>query len=152
MSKAKPEETGRKIICTNRKARHEYFILETLEAGIKLQGTEVKSVRGNRVTLDGSFVSLKQGQVMLIGCNIEPYEMGSYNNHEGKRDRLLLLNKREIRNFVGKAKEKGLTLIPLVMYFKRGLVKVEIALARGKQLHDKRQSLKEKDVKRELRQ
>jgi SsrA-binding protein len=139
---------GKLIVCQNRKARYEYHILETLEAGIKLTGTEIKSVRGHHVSLDGAFVSMVENQPTLIGCNIDPFENGNIYNHEPKRNRTLLMHKREIQNFLGKAKEKGLTIVPLTLYLVKGKAKLELALAKGKQLHDKRQAIKDRDLSR----
>lgn len=138
-------------ICQNKKARFEYEILEVLEAGIVLKGTEIKSIRQFGVSLDGAFAVVMDGQVTLVGCHIDPYKQGNINNHEPKRQRKLLLNKAEINKFAEKAKVKGFTLIPLSIYLKEGKAKVELAICRGKQLHDKRQSLKDRDAKRELR-
>lgn len=143
---------SKQVVCQNRKARFEYEILETLEAGIVLKGTEIKSVRQHHVSLDGSFAIVQDGQVTLVGCNIEPYKQGNIHNHEPKRQRRLLLHKSEIAKFALKAKVKGFTLVPLSMYLSGGRAKVELAVCRGKQLHDKRQTLKDRDAKRELRE
>jgi len=142
---------SKQVVCQNRKARFEYEILETLEAGIVLKGTEIKSVRQHHVSLDGSFAIVQDGQVTLVGCNIEPYKQGNIHNHEPKRQRRLLLHKSEIKKFAEKAKVKGFTLVPLSMYLSGGKAKLELAICRGKQLHDKRQTLKDRDAKRELR-
>lgn len=141
-----------KTITNNRKAYFEYTILSKLEAGISLQGTEVKSARENKVNLKGSYVSIVDGEAFLKDCHIAEYEMGSYNNHEPSRSRKLLLHKREIRKLAADTKEKGLTIIPLSMYFSNGKIKVEIGLAIGKKLWDKRESLKEKDAERKMNQ
>ena len=143
---------SKQVVCQNRKARFEYEILETLEAGIVLKGTEIKSVRQHHVSLDGSFAIVQDGQVTLVGCNIEPYKQGNIHNHEPKRQRRLLLHKSEIAKFALKAKMKGFTLVPLSMYLSGGRAKVELAVCRGKQLHDKRQTLKDRDAKRDLRE
>ncbi len=141
-----PEE---KDITVNRKARHEYSIVQTYEAGIVLQGTEVKSLRAGKANLVDSYANLKNGEVWLIGAHISVYEQGNINNHEPTRTRKLLLNKNEIRKLIGKVKEKGLTLIPLRLYFKNGKVKVELALAKGKKVYDKRESIAKRDMKRD---
>ncbi len=146
MPKAKELE---KNIAVNRKARHEYAIIQTYEAGIVLQGTEVKSLRLGKANLVDSYANLKDGEVWLVGAHISVYEQGNINNHEPTRTRKLLLNKSEIRKLIGKVKEKGLTLIPLRLYFKDGKVKVEIALAKGKKVYDKRESIAKKDLQRD---
>lgn len=138
-----------KNITVNRKARHEYSILQTFEAGIVLQGTEVKSLRQGKANLVDSYAALKNGEVWLIGMHISEYTQGNINNHIPTRDRKLLLNKSEIRRLIGKVKEKGLTLIPLRLYFKEGKVKVELALAKGKKVYDKREAIAKRDLKRE---
>lgn len=138
-------------ICTNRKARHEYHVIETKEAGIVLQGTEVKSCRQGGVSLEGSYATVRDGELWLISANIEEYSFGNRANHEPKRDRKLLLKKREIADFASQAEIKGYTIVPLRMYFSEGRVKVEIAVCKGKQAHDKRESLKKKDQQREIR-
>ena len=143
------------IVCQNRKARFEYDVLETLEAGIVLEGAEVKSVREHHVTLDGAYAIVEGGNVMLLGCSIERYKHlhGFKNNYlyDPKRPRRLLLHRREIRSFAEKSSIKGFTIVPLSMYMLKGKAKVELGICRGKQLHDKRQSLKDRDAKRELR-
>lgn len=140
------------IMCQNRKARFEYEILETLEAGIVLTGTEIKSVRMHHVSLDGAFAVVANGGVTLVNCNIEPYQHGNIHNHEPKRQRRLLLKKSEIAKFAEKAKVKGFTLVPLSMYIQQGIAKVELAICRGKQIHDKRQAIKDRDLSKEMRQ
>jgi SsrA-binding protein len=139
------------IICQNRKARFEYEIIETLEAGIVLTGTEIKSVCLRHVSLDGAFAVVNDGQVTLVNCNIEPYKQGNSFNHEPKRQRCLLLHKNEIRGFAEKAKIKGFTLVPLSIYLKSGKAKVELAICRGRQIHDKRQAIKDRDIKRDMK-
>lgn len=136
-------------ICQNRKARHDYEIIETLEAGIVLKGTEIKSLVQKHASLDGSYAMVDEGQVTLIGMNIDPYSHGNIYNHDPKRDRRLLLNKKEIKKFAEQAKIKGYTLIPLSIYMKNGKAKVELALAKGKHNYDKRQTIKDRDLKRE---
>ncbi len=138
-----------KNMTVNLKARYEYSIIQTYEAGIVLHGTEVKSLRQGKVNLVDSYATLKNGEVWLVGANISVYEQGNINNHEPARTRKLLLNKSEIRKLIGKVKEKGLTLIPLRLYFKNGKVKAEIALAKGKKAYDKRESIARKDFQRE---
>jgi SsrA-binding protein len=136
-------------ITVNRKARHEYTIVQTYEAGIVLKGTEVKSLRLGKVNLVDSYASLNNGEVWLFSANISAYEQGNINNHEPTRTRKLLLNKNEIRKLIGKVKEKGLTLVPLRLYFKNGKVKVELALAKGKKTYDKRESIAKRDLQRD---
>ena len=143
------EKDEEKNITVNRKARHEYSVIQTYEAGIVLQGTEVKSLRQGKVNLVDSYANLKNGEVWLIGANISVYTQGNINNHEPTRTRKLLLNRSEIRKLSVKIKEKGLTLIPLRLYFKNGKVKVELALAKGKKSYDKRESIAKKDFQRE---
>lgn len=141
---------GEKIVCTNKKARHDYSIEETYEAGMVLTGTEVKSLRNGRANLKDSYARVADGEVFLISCHISPYEMGGYSNHEPERARKLLLHKREIKRLTGKTVEKGLTLVPMKIYFKRGRAKVEIALARGKRAYDKREVMKRRTADREM--
>lgn len=143
-----PELESEKNITVNRKARHEYAILQTYEAGIVLQGTEVKSLRQGKANLVDSYATIKEGEVWLIGTHISEYTQGNINNHNPTRERKLLLNKNEIRRLIGKVKEKGLTLIPLRLYFKNGNVKVELALAKGKKVYDKRESIAKRDFER----
>ncbi|OGU42847.1 MAG: SsrA-binding protein [Ignavibacteria bacterium RIFOXYB2_FULL_35_12] len=138
-----------KNITVNRKARHEYSILQTFEAGIVLTGTEVKALRQGKANLVDSYANIEKGEVWLLSANISAYEQGNINNHEPTRTRKLLLNKSEIRKLIGKVKEKGLTLIPLRMYFKNGKVKVELAVAKGKKVYDKRESIARRDFQRE---
>ena len=138
-----------KIIATNRKAFHEYFILEKYEAGIDLFGSEVKSLREGAANLKEGYVLIREGNAILIGVRISPYSHTGFKGHEPSRDRQLLLNKREIIKLSKKVAEKGLTLIPLKMYFKNGWAKVEIGLAKGKRHYDKKESLKKKDIKRD---
>ncbi len=145
------DSDGKTIVTTNRKARHEYLIIETLEAGIVLKGTEVKSLRQGRANLQESYALIRKGEVWLVRMHINPYEQGNINNHDPLRDRKLLLHKQEIRRLVGKVSEKGLTLIPLKVFFKNGIAKVELAVARGKKLYDKREAIKQRDYEREMR-
>jgi len=140
-----------KIVITNRKARHEYAILETIEAGIVLMGTEVKSIREGRVNMTDAYASIEDGEVILHGMHISPYSHTSDRHLDPRRDRKLLLQKKEIRKLIGKVQEKGLTLVPLKLYFnKKGLAKLELALAKGKKTYDKRRDIAEKDAKRDL--
>ncbi len=140
-----------KVVATNRKAYHEYFIEEKFEAGIVLKGTEVKSLREGRVNLQDSYASVHEGEVFLHHCHISPYSHGNIMNHDPLRVRKLLLHKKEINKLLGKTQQKGLTLIPLRLYFsKRGQVKVELGLAKGKKLYDRRESLKTREAGREM--
>jgi SsrA-binding protein len=140
-----------KIITLNRKAFHDYEILDKLEAGIALAGTEVKSIRAGQVTLKDSFVEIHNQEAFLLRCHITPYLNASFFNHEPERKRKLLLNKREIHRLDQKVKERGFSIIPLQLYFTpKGIVKIEIALVRGKRAYEKKQKLKERDIKREM--
>lgn len=139
-----------KIIADNRKARHDYFLIEKFEAGIALVGTEVKSMRAGRVNLKDSYAQIDDGELFLYNMHVSPYEQGSFSNVDPTRKRKLLMHKREIMRLLGSVKEKGLTLVPTKLYFSDSKVKVELALAQGKKLHDKRASEKEKDTKREI--
>lgn len=139
-----------KTVCQNRKARHDFHILEVMEAGMVLRGTEVKSLREGRANLKDSYARLKDGELFLMQAHISPYSHAYYDNHEPDRPRKLLLHRQELKRLAGKAKEKGLTLVPLRIYFKDGKAKVELALARGKKVHDKREALKRKTEQREL--
>jgi SsrA-binding protein len=141
---------GIKIIATNRKAYHDYFIQETYEAGISLVGTEVKSLRAGKANLKDSYVHIKNGEAFLLNCHISPYSHGNIQNHEPLRTRKLLLHKREIEKLWGKLKQTGLTLIPLKLYFKDGKAKVEIGLAKGKRQYEKRETIKKKEAAREI--
>ncbi|HEY4755742.1 MAG TPA: SsrA-binding protein SmpB [Ignavibacteriaceae bacterium] len=138
-----------KNITVNRKARHEYFIIQSFEAGIVLTGTEVKALRQGKANLVDSYASLENAEVWLMSANISAYEQGNINNHEPTRKRKLLLKKSEIRRLIGKVKEKGLTLIPLRLYFKNGKVKVELAVAKGKKVYDKREAIAKRDFQRD---
>ncbi|MBN2105466.1 SsrA-binding protein SmpB [bacterium] len=139
-----------KIVTQNRKARHDYHIIETWEAGMVLRGTEVKSLRDGKANLKDSYARLENGEVFLYNCHISPYEKGTYANHDPERKRKLLLNRQEIRKLTGKVEEKGLTLIALKIYFKHGIAKVELGLARGKKLYDRRADIAKRDMKREI--
>ena len=137
------------IVTVNRKARHDYHILETYEAGLVLKGTEVKSIRNNQVSIKESYAQFKGNELYIINMHIAPYQFGNRFNLEPKRDRKLLLNSRELAKIKGQIDTKGVTIVPLRLYFKNGYAKLEIALAKGKKLYDKRNSIKEKDLKRE---
>ena len=144
-------ENGRKVVARNRKARHEYDILETVEAGIELRGPEVKSLRAGHVSFQDAFARVEKGEVWLYSLHINPYEQANRANVDPLRTRRLLLNKQEIRKLVGQVEEKGNTLIPLDIYFERGYAKLTLATARGRKLHDKREALKQKQLDREAR-
>jgi SsrA-binding protein len=139
-----------KTIATNRKARHDYFIEETYEAGIVLTGTEIKSVRNGQVNLRDSFAVIKEGEMWLMNAHISAYKQGAYANHEPRRQRKLLMHRREIERLAAKLDQKGLTLVPLRVYLKDNLAKVELGLARGKKQYDKRATLREKETRREI--
>ncbi|MDP2958895.1 MAG: SsrA-binding protein SmpB [Longimicrobiales bacterium] len=145
------EDGGRKVVARNRKARHEYEILETFEAGMALKGPEVKSLREGKASFQDAYAQVQGGEAWLHSLHISPYEQANRFNVDPLRVRKLLLNRHEIRRLVGKVEEKGLTLVPLEIYFVRGHAKIQLALARGKKLHDKRESLKQKQLDREAR-
>ena len=145
------EADGIRVICRNKRAFHEYDIEDSLECGLVLTGTEVKSLREGAGGLEDAYAKIDDGEVWLIGSDIPEYSMGNRMNHKPKRPRKLLLHRREINKFAGKATQRGYTLVPLKLYFKDGRAKVEIAVARGKQLHDKRQDKKKADAQREIR-
>ena len=137
-------------VARNKRARHDYHILETWEAGLVLTGTEVKSLRNGKANLSDAYGVVNEGEVYLINLHISPYDQGNYYNHEPTRTRKLLLHRKEIRRLIGAVEREGLTLVPLELYFKRGRAKVAIALAKGKKLHDKRADLRKKDDEREM--
>ncbi|APU13065.1 MULTISPECIES: SsrA-binding protein SmpB [Actinoalloteichus] len=143
-------EQGRKVIVSNRKARHDFQVQDTYEAGVVLVGTEVKALRAGRASLADAFATVDDGEVWLRGLHIGEYELGTWTNHEPRRARKLLLHKGEILRLIGKTKESGLSLVPLAMYFQDGKVKVELALAKGKKAHDKRQDIARRDADREI--
>lgn len=145
-----PKQVGIKIAAENRKARHDYHIHETYEAGIALTGTEVKSLRGGKANLKDSYAKVENTEVFLHNMHISPYEQGNRFNHEPLRKRKLLMHRYEINKLIGKVKEKGFALVPLKIYFTHGLAKVELALATGKKLYDKRDDMAERDAKREI--
>ncbi len=142
--------TGTKLIAENRRARHDYHLLERLEAGLALTGTEVKSLREGRADLQRAFADVRGNEVYLVGAHIAEYAQGNMMNHDPDRDRKLLLHRGEIASLIGKVQERGLTLVPTRLYFKDGRAKVELALARGKALHDKRRDIAARDARREM--
>ena len=144
-------ESVEKLVASNKKAYHDYFILDKLEAGISLLGTEVKSIREGRINLKDSYALIKSGEPFLFNCHISPYSHGNRENHDPTRTRKLLLHAQEIRRLIGKTQEKGLTLVPLRVYLRRGRIKVELGLARGKKLYDKRETERRKEADRESR-
>jgi len=147
----KKVESGEKVVATNRKSFHDYFIEEKFEAGIVLQGTEVKSLREGRVNLQDSYASARDGEIFLYNCHISPYSHGNIMNHDPTRPRKLLLHKKEINKLMGKTQQQGLTLVPLRIYFStRGHAKVELGLAKGKKLYDRRESIKAREAGREV--
>jgi len=146
------ERPKSRALAVNRKARHDYEILETFEAGVALQGTEVKAARQGKVQLKDSYVEVRDGEAYLVGAHISPYTHGNRENHEPERPRKLLLHRREVDKLFGRIMMKGLTVVPLRVYLKGNLIKVEIALVRGKQLHDKRQAERERTMDREAQE
>ena len=144
------DDPSERSIVTNRKAFHEYFILDRIEAGIALRGTEVKSLRQGGANLQDGYATIRNGEVWLIGMHISPFEKGNINNHDPKRDRKLLLHKREIRKLLGTMNEKGLTIVPLKVYFKKNIVKVELGVAKGKKSYDKREAIARREIERHL--
>jgi SsrA-binding protein len=148
--KKQSENPNDKTISTNRRARHQYEILDQIECGIVLKGSEVKSLRDGKVSLEEAYARIRDNELWLVGCDIAVYPQASILNHEPKRMRKLLLHRRELRKFAEQAGHKGLTLVPLSMYFLRGKVKVKIAVGRGKKLHDKREALKKTEANREM--
>ena len=144
------ESDGIKVVARNRRARHEYDLLEKVEAGMVLTGTEVKSLRTGKASLEESYAGLENGEVWLYGCDIPEYLEANRMNHKAKRPRKLLLHRSEIQKVASKSSERGLTLVPLQIYFKNGLAKVELCVARGRKTYDKREALKQQDAKREM--
>jgi SsrA-binding protein len=149
--KDKKDEDERKVITTNRKARHDYTVIETFEAGIELRGSEVKSLRAAKAQLVDAYASIDAGQLYLRNAHISPYDPASYENHEPTRARRLLMHRAEIKRLRGQLEEKGLTLVPLALYFRGGKVKVELGLAKGRKHYDKRDKLDERRARREIR-
>ena len=145
-----PREKGRKVVASNRKARHDYAIIDTYEAGLALLGTEVKSLRAGRASLVDAFGQERDGELYLHGLHIPEYAQGTWTNHEPRRTRKLLLRRMEIDKLIGKTRESGLTLVPLSLYFSDGWAKVELGLARGKRSYDKRQDMAKRDSDREI--
>ncbi|MFN5300577.1 MAG: SsrA-binding protein SmpB [Planctomycetaceae bacterium] len=154
MSKSTRREgnENNRSVCQNRKARFNYEILDELECGVMLLGSEVKSIRGGKVSLDEAYARVRDNELWLINCDIAPLPQASLLNHEPRRERKLLLHRRELRKFAEQADLKGLTLVPLAVYLKEGKIKLSVAIARGKQLHDKRETLKKTEADREMRQ
>ncbi len=153
MSRKKPsdhEHDNERVISQNRKARHEFHVLETLECGIVLVGSEVKTLREGRVSLDEAYGRVKDGEVWLLGCDIPEYPQANRLNHNPRRPRKLLLHRREIKRFASRAVEQGMTLVPLKLYFKEGRAKLLLGLCRGKQLHDKREAMKKAQARRDI--
>ena len=148
--KAPADDAGIKVVARNRKARHEYDLLEKVEAGIALTGTEVKSLRNGKVNLEDAYAEIDKGEAWLLGCDIPEYLQANRTNHVPKRPRKLLLHRREIDKLAAKSGEKGLTLVPLSIYFKQGMAKVEISVAKGRKLYDKREAIKKQDAKRDI--
>lgn len=151
MNKQDDVSQSKRIVTRNRKARFEYTIIETFQAGMALKGTEVKSLRAGKANLQDSYAAIQKGELYLLDCHISPYEQGNIHNHDPLRPRKLLMHKREIVRLFGKTQQKGYTLIPLRMYFLRGKAKVDIALATGKKKHDKREAIKQRDIERDLK-
>lgn len=144
--------TGDRLVTRNRKALHDYHVMERFEAGMVLLGTEVKALREGGANLKDSYAVIRNGEVFLVGCHISPYSHGTSSNHLPERERKLLLNAREIRKLMGRTTEKGLTLVPLSIYFKNGRAKLELALAKGKKTYDKRETARKRTVEREMRE
>lgn len=151
MARDEQQKDEVKDVCRNRRAFHEYEVLDRLECGLVLTGTEVKALRDGLAGLEDAYARIDDGEVWLIGSEIQEYAMGNRMNHKPKRPRKLLLHRREIAKFAGAASERGFTLVPLRLYFKNGRAKVELAVCRGKQLHDKRETMKKKDAEREIK-
>ena len=151
MAEKTTREAAKRVIAENRKARHDYYVLETFESGVALLGSEVKAIREGRVNLRDSYARVESGEAWMLNVHISPYSHCGYAQHAEKRQRKLLLHRHEIRKLVGQTAERGLTVVPLEMYFKGGRVKVLLALAKGKQLHDKREMIRRREVDRETR-
>ncbi len=145
------KHSGEKVFATNKKAFHDYFIMEKFEAGISLLGTEVKAIREGRLNLKDSYALVQGGEAFLFNCHISPYSHGNRENHEPTRTRKLLLHQKEIKKLIGRTQEKGLALVPLRVYLKRGKVKIELGVARGKKQIDKRETVRRKEADREAR-
>jgi len=149
---SKPDYSLSRVVCRNRRAKHEYDLSQSMECGVVLHGSEVKSVRNNKISIEEAWVRVDEGEVWLVGCDIAEYPQATYLNHDPKRQRKLLLHRSEIRKFAEVASQKGLALVPLDVHLVRGIVKVSIAVGKGLKHHDKRQKLKENDANREMRQ
>src|SRR5881392_3756802 len=145
-----PGKTGEKLVVDNRRARHDYHLLERMEAGLVLTGTEVKSLRDGRASLQQAYADVRDGEVWLVGAHIATYDQGNIANHDPDRDRKLLLHRKEIASLIGKVRERGFTLVPTRLYFKDGRAKVELALARGKETRDKRRDLARREADRQI--
>ncbi len=153
MAKAAPaDDPNARVVCRNRRARHEYELLQQLECGVVLQGSEVKSIRDNKISIEEAYVKVSKGEVWLLNCDISEYPQATYMNHEPRRPRKLLLRKREVAKFAEATAQRGLTLIPLDVHFARGLVKLTVCVAKGRQLHDKREKMKQQTAKKEIHQ
>lgn len=152
MAKSAPHDPNSRVVCQNRRARHDYDIVDEIECGIILVGSEVKSIRDNKISIEEAFARVEHGEVWLHNADIAEYPQATYLNHERRRSRKLLLNKREIRKFAESAGHDGLTLVPLSVYFVKGRVKVSLAMAKGRKLHDKRDRLKKADAERSMRE
>jgi SsrA-binding protein len=147
---AKADDSGIKVVARNRRARHDFDLLEKIEAGLVLTGTEVKSLRNGKANLEDAYAEVDRGEVWLLGCDIPEYVQANRMNHTPKRPRKLLLHRREIGKLENKTNEKGITLVPLSLYFKKGIAKVELCVARGRKTFDKREAIKKQDVKRDI--
>ncbi|HUQ68091.1 MAG TPA: SsrA-binding protein SmpB [Planctomycetaceae bacterium] len=154
MAKSQPaaEDPNARVVCRNRRARHEYDLLEELECGVALLGSEVKSIRANKISIEEAYVRVKDREVWLLNCDIAEYPQATYMNHDPRRARKLLLRRSEVRKFAEAAAQKGLTIIPLDVHLSRGLVKLNVAVARGRKLHDKREKLKQRTAQQEMQQ
>ncbi|MFA9393962.1 MAG: SsrA-binding protein SmpB [Halodesulfovibrio sp.] len=150
MSKKKKKKSGGSFIAVNKKARRYYEVLDTLEAGMSLLGTEVKSMRAGQVAFTDSYISYKEGEAWIVGLHIAPYENAGHSQHEPERERRLLLHRREIEMWMTKVEQRGLTVVPLKLYFKNSRIKLEIGLCRGKKLHDQRETIKQRDAARDV--
>lgn len=150
-SEKKADEAKQRVVVRNRKASYDYELLDELDCGIALMGSEVKSIRNNKIVIDDAYAKLQNGELWLLNADIAEYPQASFMNHERKRDRKLLVRKAQLRKFAEQAEDRGLTMVPLSVFFDRGLVKVRIAVARGRKRHDKRDKLKAKDDAREIR-
>lgn len=152
---AKPaaqDDPNSRVVCRNRRAKHEYDLLQQLECGIVLQGSEVKSIRANKISIEEAYVKVSKGEVWLLNCDISEYPQATYMNHEPRRPRKLLLKKREVAKFAETSAQRGLTLIPLDVHLERGFVKLTVCVAKGRQIHDKREKLKQQSANKEIHQ